>query len=686
MARRSIVFALLAALLATAVVADIDKQDTKTQKKQLKQAKRLARKAGLWIKVPKPKKNKPDRLGLLKKPRDVQFAACPLAIDPDERIDKKTLTFEARRGVKALEINSVTIEATLPADWSISGPAPGHRLTKRQRVEVEVTFQPQETRISFATLKLEVESRPDGNKSRLRTVEIPLIGDGTCPLAADGTGVHIGPVTDPKVKIGAALDNQLQPLKNDIEVCVVVYYVKSKDWDKMTDKQKKDSTAGRQKGIDAALAEANAIFEANNAGIKFNRKGDLQIVNKLPKGKDRDKDKKCLEIYFDPNMKKGDGTSHAKNGVNVNNLDKIPKGLDKDYTDKLHMGESIDVSSQGHAGEVGKTLAHELGHALGLGAGPDSEDHREPDDYDKKVADDPNAAKRMMKHENPGKEMRRIEVELAREIAKHMNATRPKCEKQAKIEDGSSYIAPDSRGDLQYALILARPETIEWRGIVSEPIDAGQTIDLALELDTDRDTKADQTVACTYRDAIWACESTLPGVPVVQHLWEPWVNPNVPEAWAFSLELDRESLPVASGDIGWRLAMASPSLGTEDAVPLEGLAVFDITPPSLDITVEAGFGPLRLRRGRFLDLSGGIELGPTFSGQVAIRVRLESAESSEQAVELDGGVLIEPIGSSWETQVRVPRELKPGAYVVTVEAACDVCRVSDSETLEAILE
>ncbi len=646
-------------------VADglITKDHQKKLKKDFKKAKtKLGATAKLKLYLPPVP---PSSKHKLLSPSDLEFKACAPLDETDERELK---LISRKKSVTTIE--SIKLQSSLEADWTLDEQIEGTDVNKSAPAEFTITFNPAEPRLSEAQLLITAKYK-SGSRA---TVTIPLVGDGTpCPAATATESGFLDLATNPKIAIGAG--KALALPKKVIEVCIAAHLVKPEDWDKMNKEQQKQVRETREKQVNAAIAEANAIWAANHSGIQFKRKKPITLVDKVGDSMDVH----CLDLYFDAAKTEGSGDTRTSS-LAANKVPDLPAWIKgTKYGKKLRTGDRISVSLAGKAGANGRTLAHELGHALGLGVGDTPKDHREVDDWDKEIKDATGADKRLMKHENPGKEMRKREVELAQVLAKYMNRNAPTCEKGVKSESGQGYVPPNEQGDLKYAYVISRPDTVEFQAEFTYPITFKQPIELAVQLDLNNDGLVNAGVSFKYSDGEWLNQSTHPigKTASVQHLGiasAERTNPLIPLARGVSIQVPRTGLTEFS-DIGWQVSVQLPALKSKETIPVNSMAAFDITRPWIEIGLSPDNVEVTALASSHLNLRGPIKVASTFSGTIALSLDLISADVTWN---IDAGTLIQPLGDSWSLYTKLPPGLKTGIYKFRVNAKCDICRAEDS--------
>lgn len=234
----------------------------------------------------------------------------------------------------------------------------------------------------------------------------------------------------------------------------------------MNDNGNKPDARETEKKLDEWVDQVNDIYAGS--GLKFER-----AKNKLEEAADVDNDstndQHCLNVYLtDPGYFEREAASpDARENVSRNTVgltttvnrlsgdsrdcrqmlrDSTDPEVADDFADASNFGTQMEVEVDASTGE---TIAHEIGHALGLGAtsrnadGSVNEDHMDPDSGD--PIDD--ASDRLMKPGRGGTKLTDTEKKVARKVAD--------CIQFRKCETSQNFIPPGNprRSRLRFASI-----------------------------------------------------------------------------------------------------------------------------------------------------------------------------------------------------------------------------------------
>ncbi|TAH35508.1 MAG: hypothetical protein EYC70_12685 [Planctomycetota bacterium] len=613
----------------------------------------------------------PARIPVTLTPEEFRFFAC--AGRPGEEGEHVRAFFLLQKAGTPgrVEFPGVDLTTDQPDDWTSSkGQVADGEL------QVTVTFRPQAVRTSTATLKIQVDYPLGGG----RVTE-------TITLALEGRGVVCGPATppagggDPPPAGGTPPDGApgggATPASGpaDIELCLKFHLVDGPP-PRPTDAD-----------FDAWVDEVNRTFAGS--GVRFKRSPPTRNVPSAPETGEpelAEEDPHCLDVYIVddiPGPTLGDGDVLNPESEEWRAMLR-ELGIDPDSPLGKNMGYGrrcrVEIGRNS-----GRTLAHELGHILGLGAGPDPI-HRDPE-----TGDDIEDGERLMHGTPQGTKLTDKEKQIARRLARWIEDHRSPCGGSQQRVPSPRNEQLDPRGDLRFASLLALDRELVFTAFLEAPFDLAATSPaLSLELDTDLDGAADHFVSSQFADNQWLTEQEPPAelrapVPAPEALFEIHLPAPVPDrrAGALQLRVPREFLPQSYGPLGWRLALSQRALGTDDAVPAQGFSTLDITTPALAITLDGNLRQLRVAPNSPLTLSGSLITTPTLDGQIDFSARILSDQG---LLQLPLGTLDKPAPDIWSFAATLPADLAPASTFLSVIARCSRCQrvTSDVAALELV--
>ena len=477
--------------------------------------------------------------------------------------------------------------------------------------------------------------------------------------------------------------------QKDTVVCLSHQLIVPKNWDKLTWNKRRDVLKKYREAVERAVVKANRILKANKAGIKIELSGDLPYLERDPKKLKKQKaqylDEHCIELYLDAERAGGSGNTDGEN-FSVQNLDQVPSGIDQDYQKEIKMGENITMGTsfgQVNSDDInGNTIAHELGHAFGLGMGPTPDDHREIEDFDKKIKDSPNADDRLMRHRNPGDELTDKEKELMRAMAAHYAKTTGTCGNSYHILEGDYYVADKPYADVIYASITSTAAFIRLDAHLAAAAPTTAPISIDIELDTSGDRQADHQLAFYSKNGKWQNEQNPPASnaeysPFATRLISTSVKaPGVSTVTAW---LPRKYLPKNKGEIGWRMRVSIAGTSPE-TLPVEGFDYFDVTPPAYVVALNPQFRKMTVNPGDIVNIDGTIKPNHQLSGALEVAAYNDDGLFGEDGV---AESYVDPEAGKWKAQLFIPENAKAGTYPFIIDVFCSSCKLS--ETVESTI-
>lgn len=450
--------------------------------------------------------------------------------------------------------------------------------------------------------------------------------------------------------------------------------------------------------VDRWLEHTNRIW--SSAGIRFTRTS--RPFEKVEHREER-WDAHCLDVYVGgPGLVPGPTLGDTETRPNPS-LDRQMEeaGAHADFREHSgvsNQGDSVQMESgHGHTDrQQGQLLAHELGHALGLGPAPDGnaehQEHLDP------ATGEPitNPGRLMHPQAAGGEGLTDMERRIARLAHDYVKGSQPRysgCEKTSDRIPEPEEARGETRSARWGAELRSLPDSLQASIRVSEPFGLfeGDGARFALDLDLDDDGEIDWSVECTFAPGGGRIETPGPAAPDAMALGRAWPSREidrprepgtVPEAPAVGLlwEIPKSYLGPVRGPVGWRLRASLGSAGTR-TVPSEGLGRLDLTRPLFVLDLDEGGRRRRVRPGEKVELAGSLWTTSTFTGGARIAARL-----SGRAAALASTTLEAPLPERWSLVAAVPKDLEPGRYRVWIEARCGECGVETSLPADWVVE
>jgi len=632
----------------------------------------------------------PDRIPAVVRPAEFTFRACA-ARASDEGRHPRTFFFSQKPGTPGkVEFGRVEIVPQVAGDWHAS-----QGQIADGQLEVTVVFTPSAPGSSPAELRVDVDY-PQGTGRITETVALTLEGqaadcapgfsapdaaggpasgaDATPPGGGDGTPAApapAGPEGSPTAPDGDPGAPPPTGAPRDIELCLRFYAVDP-------------VPVPGEDDLDALLDSVNEAYRGS--GVRFRRLDPAQRVDEAPAPKTpelMEEDPHCLDVYL---VRAIPGPTLGEADLTVPDRDAW-----RDLLRELGIDPASEVGRRMGPGRrcriqtepsLERTLAHELGHILGLGAGPDPI-HRDP-----QTGEDITDQDRLMHGTPLGTDLTDAEKRIARKVAEWIEDHRSPCGRSRRVEPTPRSETLDPRGDLRFGSLDALEEELVFRAYTEATFAPGETSPtLSLELDTDADGGADRFVSAQLADGRWFVErqpAESVAVPAPEALLD--VRGDVPGpvgvfADALQLRVPRAFLPRPYGPIGWRLRLAQSELATVDTVPVDGVSVLDVTPPALAIVVDADSRRVEVGPGASVTIAGDLLATPTVDGLVTFSGRLWS---EDRYTRVPLGVLRTPLPARFAFEATLPDALPEGEALLTIEARCAACRRATSDVVRVV--
>lgn len=601
--------------------------------------------------------------------------------------------------------SKVKLTADPPEDWKFKD-FDKEEVYKGQKLCIRIVFQPQKKRASKAILSFNLKAKLLG--PNIVTVEIPLIGEG------------LANISQPKLDQGGGKNKPRDT--NAKKLCLdfmLVDHKDSKKWDKKAAEWTRKS---------------NEIFKNNKVKIVFSKPNPVRKITRKDLKKEADKATSgqlhCFPVFIVKKMPAGvpagkSGYTSAEyvgdGGPTGKEADKLAKKhkIHQKYRKGMVYGTAIFILQKTEL--TGVVLAHELGHALGGGAG-----ERVPEQEVKKLEMTEKGRKELAERQNghfdpakgtPIKEAGRLmypvninkgasfKISALEKIIMEWTAKEivvpalGKCNKTYKSLIGDY-------GMIKYANISNRGEELLLIAGLSEPLMAeGSLFNYQLSFNSEgTDTRV---LLNTYDGESW--HSQLEGRPANINL-EPAIrflrHPDG-SAYALAARIPKDILPKRQGIIGWNIFLEVPKLGIADSIPLlgekcpgnqkvrlssdlkalpsrksisspvqldKGFDCFDITNPLMALQASGTGEFITAMAGDSFEIEGSLAVSNTFSGKVELYIGFLHPESGivKEFLAAHLSNLQPPI--NWSAPVRIPSDLDSGMYQLVITAVCELCK------------
>lgn len=625
-------------------------------------------------------------------PKDPNLEAC-INDRPFEASRVVTLTMN---GPGRIKLARFRLDGADEAQFKLTQPGKVS-LTNAQTVTLTVVFDPDEARTHQAVVKFSILYSDGAGRTISVTGALPFTGVGKdCPAVAPpgpggggvagggggappGGGVAGGapavgggasPGTEPPAAFGGEFT----------DICLRFWKLPGAP------------AALGAADFDRWITDTNRIF--GGSGVRFRRGEGAIETSQTPQEKC---DAHCFDIfvggpdYFDGT----EGNKEKLGHCDPSRSRRVREILDKAGANEEFCKHGSTVGSQvvmeaGHTAPPGEvppdpstTLAHELGHAMGLGAarpdGNGGQEHLDPDDG-KPITN----GERLMHPGSNGTKLTDKERTIAVEVAKLLKGGPgiPLCDKSREFR--SAAVQPTGPGHFANVEFRNLFDSVEVTGRTATgfPMSGKARFSLEFAVEAGAESFSDG-IDYAYDGASWRIGTGGPREDEAPALYPPEfvvqvdtrVEPGAPElAYGFRFEVPKDYLGLSHRSVGMRLAGAFAG-GTPETYPHDGYAKLDLALPVFSIDLAEQSREVTAERGGVLTLKGSGWQSSTFTGQAGLSLWL-TRDGVSRTIALEA--LPKPIPERWAAEVAIPDDLPPGEYRFNLLAACQQCGVATS--------
>lgn len=419
--------------------------------------------------------------------------------------------------------------------------------------------------------------------------------------------------------------------------------------------------------LDTLLRRTNVMF--GGSGVRFERSVKAITESEVPR---KQVDPHCIDIYIGgpdhfPGAVRGKA---AMSGKDTDKKAVKDAGAHGDFNDACGgLGEHITVET----GIDANTLAHELGHFLGLGPAPNPDaspqKHLDPTDGKPITHHD-----RLMRPENAGDKLTDRERHIAKAAAEYLDKKMSRCDKTSYYLD-----LPDD-GNSAYAFhrvgLISNPNHLTITACATEPMEVA-SIPWHLEVQVRRPEQPETTwsSAFAWDGELWRIESTTPADVESSALMRPGFVRQPGETVGLSVDIPKNHFGIELGQLEVRCRLGRS--GGWQPLP-GGWQTMDMTPPGFVIDLDAANRRVCTTRGGSFPLHGTAWHSSTWSGELelslAVPARCRRLEIPLLKLEL-------PIPATWEAVVKIPQDVPPGTHECWLQASCSNCGTRTSTRL-----
>ncbi len=610
-------------------------------------------------------------------PQDFQFRACANTPGPNGT-DSKTYTL-TNNGTNRVVVQEMKFQDNGP--WSAADFPDGDKeLGPGKSFNITVRFTPTEqgNQTNSITYDLKVLIPPHGDASYSRRISLSGEGLAPCPPAGQDDSGGQGTTGSTGTEAG---DGDTAPMRPIIDVCITFHIVTKTGPPQNADDN--PDTRPSSEDIDGWVRDANRVFAG--AGIRFRRvpppntNRDPSLVEKMDES-NPEYNPHCLNIYIRHEDRwPGPVTGKTKGPRSKRLNDALGRlGASPGYKRHSGMGRNIELERGDKASD---TLAHELGHALGLGAGPE-DDHLDPETGRKIDELDPQGRDRLMHPDGDGTGLTELEKKIARAAAEIHNTDASACEQSFYYQPDERYASLDPRSDLQASWIENHDAFIRLTAVPYEPIAVGlDLVQLTVRFDNHLNGRADLEIL--YRSEgqkwFWEASSEIKELPLPDIIFihtDPLSGIGTEMAHGIFVDIPKQVFADDRGLLGWQVEfLAGKRQGPADRVPKDGFNYFDMTNPSFVLSLDEAMRSLDVVQGEIVPLTGSVSATDTLTDDIDLSLLIWTDSGP---VRLPAGQIQQAVRDRWFGEVQIPMGLRPGKYDMALVGTCDFCKRATS--------
>lgn len=637
----------------------------------------------------------PKNIPLDYDPKDPNLEAC-INDRPFEASRVVTLTMN---GAGRIKLARFRLDGPDKGKFRLTQPGKV-TLTNGQTATLTVVFDPDEARTYTAEVEFSIIYTDAAGRIASVTGKLPFIGVGKdCPPVAPpgpGGGVAGGGGGAAAPDGGAAGGGVAAPAAGGgdqpgtappatfagkpIDICLRFWKLP----------EAPDAIGAAQ--FDQWVADVNRIY--GGSGVQFRRGAGEIEASETPNQKF---DTHCFDVfvggpkYYESTEGDTDKLGHCTPSRSRRVREILDKaGANEEFSKHGSTLGSQVVMEAGHIADAGEvppsastTLAHELGHAMGLGAArplPNGrQEHLDPDDG-KPITN----RERLMHPGSDGTKLTDKERAIALEVAKLLKGGpgMPLCDKSREFRSAAvPQTEPGHFAGVEFRNLF---DSIEVTGRTATGFPMSGKARFSLEFAVEAGAESfSEAVDYAYDGKSWRIGTGGPREDEAPALYPPEfmvqidtrVEPGAPEsAYGFRFEVPKDYFGLSHRTVGLRLAGAFAG-GTPETYPHNGYAKLDLALPVFSIDLDEQSREVAAERGGVLVLKGSGWQSSTFTGQAGLALWL-TRDGVSRIITLEP--LPKPIPEHWAAEVTLPDDLPTGAYRFHVLAECHQCGVGTS--------
>lgn len=432
--------------------------------------------------------------------------------------------------------------------------------------------------------------------------------------------------------------------------------------------------------FDAWVTTVNQIYK--NSGVQFRRGAGPIVQIPTPNA---ESDPHCFDIYVGgPALIPGNTIGFCEGARSLRAAEILrEEGAAANYG---KAGSSIGTSIQMETGHPpgttppSTTLAHELGHAMGLGPSSGN-DHLNPTDGQPITSED-----RLMHPASGGTKLTEHERRIAARMAKLLRGARvpgePVCEKTTEHRVQPDPIPPGRR--FRSVEFRNQQRSVAVTASAPEGFPTKSRLKLSLKLvAADPVGRFSASIDYGLDEGRWRIAAEPPAGDPAPALPAPalleridWPTETGAPAMAFGvrIEVPKDYFGLSHRVVGMQLSVSVEDAEAE-ALPHEGPVKLDLTPPAFTVVLSEASRAATVERGGVLLLKGEGWQSSTFTGQAGLSLWLRQHGVS-RFIPLEP--LPKPIPELWSAEAKLPDDLAAGEYRMSLRAACGQCGVETS--------